>query len=530
MTTTISDVLATTWPKNVVPAPAPPNNENPEFVSNHVAEVIKANKAAYQLNPAPKTLSGLFNFLPDVASLEKWQTPIRSQGERGTCYAFAACAAMEAAYRRQYGVELNLSEQFAFHINKAGELYPGFHNMPTVLHENNSSLWGFEGSSDIVGKLARSAIPRGHYAPYLSDAKMRALRQNTPAAGQVPDQNTSSVTQPELDAFEFAEGHIPLASRHRARYRVTGFHSLGADPSDLAVQATIYSGHEVVADIEGHCYLVIGYDRPKKRWLVKNSQGQRKFQYVPFGNPKILGAHYITSVTPPDSPAQKDAWWIGRWNVDHDGWSGQMVIRRTTDYRQPPHKPTKLGTYYRDGKARAVNGMIEDGGQQLHFWIADTTKRVPAGKLTGQEFRAYIFSWDPGKAAGQTWWSGIPFGLSMNRQPVAIAPSSSFSANEWIGSWRMNHDGWGGLLEISSISPVVRVRYTPSGGEPLDVMGTLVSPHELRLMIAFPDRIQPFTLFAHTRENGRFSGTTRWGGGPFGWGGRKFGVQGHRRR
>ncbi|ANI40341.1 hypothetical protein MYVA_3198 [Mycolicibacterium vaccae 95051] len=526
MTTTSapSEVFSTTWPTRVLSAAV--IDDDPAFVAQHIGEVRRLNALSYRRFPAPKTLTGLFDFLPEVVSLAHWQTPFKDQLDRGTCYAFATCAGMEAAYRRQHHVTLDLSEQFAFHINKAGELIPGFHSSPKLLHENNSSFWGFQGSSDIVTKLARSAIPLERHARYLSHSDMNTLRLNTPGAGALISEE--STPQSQIDAFEYTQGHIPLASRYRARYRVTGFRSLGDDPSDILIQAVLSQGHEVIADIPGHCYLIVGYDRGSREWLVKDSRGQNTFIRVPFGAPAILGAHYITAVCPPESSVQKDAWWIGRWNVDHDGWTGHLVIRRTTDYRQAEGKPTKLGTYFRDGKGYAVNGYVEDDGQQLHFWVADSTKRVPAGKLTGQEFRAYVFSWDPDNAAGQTWWSGIPFGVTMSRDPIHTLGNRGFDASQWIGTWDMNHDGWGGRLEISSVAPL-RVRYTPDAGESLDVVGSLVSPHELRLMIMFPDGIQPFTLLAHTWELGRFSGVTRWGGGPFNWGGRRFGVQGVKR-
>ena len=67
--------------------------------------------------------------------------------------------------------------------------------------------------------------------------------------------------------------------------------------------------------------------------------------------------------------------------MDHDGWRGEMVIRRVTDYRSSPGVLTKLGNYYRDGVRHAVNGTVEDG-RQLHFWIADGSERVAPGSLS----------------------------------------------------------------------------------------------------------------------------------------------------
>jgi C1A family cysteine protease len=40
---------------------------------------------------------------PNKFDLLPWQTPIKNQGKRDTCYAFAFTAGLEAAYRHKYG-------------------------------------------------------------------------------------------------------------------------------------------------------------------------------------------------------------------------------------------------------------------------------------------------------------------------------------------------------------------------------------------------------------------------------------------
>src|SRR5262245_19262897 len=63
--------------------------------------------------PTPRRL------LPPRVDLSGNQTPIRDQGGRDTCTVFAMTAAIEAAYKRLYGLNLDLSEQYFNHVQKA---------------------------------------------------------------------------------------------------------------------------------------------------------------------------------------------------------------------------------------------------------------------------------------------------------------------------------------------------------------------------------------------------------------------------
>lgn len=451
---------------------------------------------------------------PGAVSLTQYQTGFRDQMSRGSCYAFAACAAIEAAYKRKYGLELDLSEQFAFHVNKAGELYADYVTS-TVPHENNSSFWGFQGSSDIVDKLARAAIPDEAAAPYVDQPALDRLRQSIPAGNLDWDSS-----QEELDVFEFHESHIPTAARHQAHYRVTGYAALPANPTPAQVEAVIGAGHEVVADVPGHCILIVGYDSARQVYTVKNSWNEQQFIELDYNSTSwpLLAGRYVTDVAPPDASAQWDAFWIGRWHMDHDGWKGELVIRRTTDYRSTQGAPTKLGSYYRDGRRYDVNGVTIQNGQGLRFWIADTTDRVQPGAQQGQEFRAYVFSWDPVNAAGRTTWNSIPFGVSLSRSPLPGANTNGFVARDWVGTWSINWDGWRGTLAVSSAQPL-SATLTRSDGQVIGVGGSVDAghPHVLHLTIPFsPDNAQPFQLYAHTWEKSRFSGLTQWGGMDFG--------------
>ena len=224
------------------------------------AFAAKANVANQVLAPADLFLRGvedaklgtrhetpvlrLMSDPPPTVSLAAWQTPIKNQDGRGTCWAFAAVGALEAAYKRAYGIELDLSEQYVFHIEKAGELYSDYPTS-TAPHENNSSFWGFQGNSGILKQMERFGVPTEADAPYLGQAAMEELRIATPASGAL----AYTSTQEELDAFEFSAGHIPGIARERANYRVVRAEEVGAhDTTEL--ERVIAGGHEIVADFD----------------------------------------------------------------------------------------------------------------------------------------------------------------------------------------------------------------------------------------------------------------------------------------
>jgi C1A family cysteine protease len=251
-------------------------------------------------------------------SLAQWQSGFKLQNDRGTCWAFAGAAALEAAYKRKYNMLIDVSEEYIFHMGKAFALNRDSTGAVITPIENNSSLTGFQGSGDVAKKISENAIPPEDAAPYLeSQQKLLDILPVLGFAGL-----SSLATQEDYDALEFCEQHIPLLARVNARYRATGWGSLGNNPSITALENTILADREVICDvfhktpnIGGHVLLLIGFDRNRQVFMAKNHWGEGNFIEIAYNNDpnwQIKSGWYITDVVDPTF-VQNEACWLGNW-------------------------------------------------------------------------------------------------------------------------------------------------------------------------------------------------------------------------
>jgi hypothetical protein len=368
--------------KPVTPISRPPANLPKLSPADHrllIDIALKRAELSGRLNifgPKPVGLAQL-----GVYSLAQWQSPFRNQGDRGTCWAFAGAAALEAAYRRAFNSLVHVSEEYVFHMGKAFALEPSL----TAVIENNSSLTGFQGSGDIVQKLTECAAPPALFAPYYAtQAQLEALLP------QVGIPNIAAVdTQEECDALEFCEQHIALCARVNARYRATGFTSLGGNPGIEALENTILANHEVVCDVNhvgggGHVLLLVGFDRNRRVFQAKNSWGENAFIEIHYENDPTWTIHtgyYIHGVVDP-TYVQLEPCWVGNWWVTTSSGTFRLLLRRTEDFRNPG-KPTRLGSAYLADGRHDVNGHFEDGGRRIRLFIAGATAHTVPGTETG---------------------------------------------------------------------------------------------------------------------------------------------------
>lgn len=475
--------------------------------------------------------------LPARVSLAEWQTPIRNQMDRGTCYTFAGIAALEAAIKRQYGQDLDLSEQYLFHVHCCSDPLGGGVN-PPIIETGTSLRGGGGGGQDILEALCRIAVPLETECAYLTETQLVDIRAMIPAAGKSEPTVDSFSSQEAIDALEFSDQVVPLDARARARYHVAEWASLPNNPTRGQLQAVLASGHELVVDIEiagagGHSLLLIGYDDGTQTWLFKNSWGGDQYTVVGYGEASFtpLSACYITAIAPADQPPQIHARWIGHWFVDIDGWRGDLVIRRFTDRRQHlgenhvpiDNQPTKLGDLYRDGVRYDAMGHFEDDGRTMVMWVADDAVRHPVPTESGTRYDAHIFSEDPTLAAGFASRDGETWGFSLSRRPFEAESVLPATADSWDGVWEINHDGYAGMLTVEGqAGPSMTLQYLGQDGASHAVVGSVdpSTPTRLLAQIRFGDNSQPLDLRLHGWEARRFSGTTQLAGQTFGVQGR----------
>lgn len=514
---------------------------------HEVATTLASEKTAL-VNAFTNKIKGFLNPLfptgtPAKVVWNSFQTPIRNQKDRDTCSCFAMVAAIEARYKRDLGLELDLSEQFFWHMYKSSSLdYPRQYQ-----YENQSSYWGGGNSGGLTSAI-NFAIPLETDCSYLDGGGMNALRISIPEAGDLNwqgDPAANKVTQQQVDSFEYDRKYIADVARQNAKYGIQSYHRLSGGEWQTAsnLENYISSGHEIIMDMDlyttadkngiwqydptaggnSHCILVVGYDRDAQIFYIKNSWGGADFDRISYdcASHCFKSGSIVTAVRHPESPCIKGRA-VGYWHMDLDGRPATLIIRR---YTNENNSQTRLGHFYDgNGSAHVLNGSFVDGDRGISTVQQDGNDPDPSG-TQGQNYVIDFFGADVTQGAGFTTWEGKDYGLYVSTNLFSVTPATSFDPAKWKGTWRMDHDGWNGTLTLGQITNLppyltaVTGTYQQDGGPVIPFTGALKngSPHIIEFNLTFAqNNIQPFTLHYLTWSENRAAGYNIWAGGRYG--------------
>ena len=482
------------------------------------------------------------------------QTQIRNQGKRDTCTVFATTAAVEAAYKKWYGLELDLSEQYLNHVQKSH----WFLENPLPLPETQPETNGGGKVSWQMTVLGRYGIPPETTLPYISDGAWQAIEnwefptklQLTTDQRALGDFMLSATPVTYKTPTEIRATVLPQAALEAARYRPTSVkQAASADLQNLAwYKSELEAGREVafMVNLSGsrpppangewdpgiqqasHAMLMVGFDDAKRVFWVKNSWGEASFVLFSYDwvtRGAVFEAATILSVASPDGDfdAQRNMQlFIGRWNLDHDGWQGTLDIHRLPGNASPSDPERRLGTYFGpDGIARRVNGAIS--GNRMDFYIDWNTPNLPATALQGMHFVTYVYDKARTSMAGYMidtngnrwsvtaqkggWVTGVP------RSGSGLAPAA------YSGRWSLDTDGTVGLLALqASDAGALSGTFTDDRGLVAAVSGEVASdPRFVTFRFVQAGTVRSYSGYLNGRARGIMAGAMSSVDGTFGF-------------
>ena len=418
------------------------------------------------------------------------QTPIKNQGSRRTCIAFAATAALEARLKRASYGDLNLSEEFVNYVGKMMWLHPFWSDIATA--DESEAQLAATGGGGGVGHAHNMVhwmkVPAETAMPY------RVTDYTLPFVWSDPYWQS----QRNLNTFNLNPANLLDSARHAAAYySASGVVDLGliGARNTATIETALRAGYEVIWDtgveslsntsaiwhvstgtsIDAHSMLIVGYDRtsadPNNHYfIVKNSWGGTTnpagMTYVGYDFVARYGinACYLTGINTPGPWTELRA--LGRRNISLDGHRGTLDIYHIPGASEETWSAAyglnitdrRLGTFYDSaGNAFRVNGMIF--GDVVQFWFKGTAPNMRWDEQRETPTVGRIFSYrlldnEADDLAGYHWDNAgstpTPAYGGYAKRPSTITGVDGFEAPvfnnalawtpaQWLGLWQVRY-------------------------------------------------------------------------------------------
>lgn len=435
---------------------------------------------------------------PSSFSLADDQTGFKNQRARGTCVSFAVVAAIEAAYKRQFDLELDLSEQFINHMQKNVSIN---RNNPQVpFRENQLGFWAGSSVSYMLHLFyAGYRIPTEDSHRYVSstapnnslgfgntrevgDNPLMDFRDTSILQKQVNDVNLSALEVDYNIPSLFPHIALPINASDGAKYGIQSYgRVIASELNNVEIYKELISrSYELIVQVRlttdptpengimdpsddltsSHAVVFIGYDDEERVFLVKNSWSSEDFEkwsYDWVTEGLVIDASLIVRVREDyESPATValPQRFIGRWHLNMNGVRGELDITRLPGSYMSINgrDDQRIGAYYaEDGSVYRVNGQFF--GDRLTFYFDENEPNLDYESLQGHRFDAYFryfsihFPRDRSHISGTMLDAddGEIYGFYATRihefsgVPVEYYPStagvSPLSSESYIGTW-----------------------------------------------------------------------------------------------
>ena len=491
------------------------NGQEIQLLPKSDGKVLKSLGLDCRVNPNSSKCSDLKakQAFPISTDLRAMQSPLRNQGGRGTCVAFAVNAGLEAAYKRQYALDLDLSEQYLHHASKLERIDLN-RTLPSA--ENALSTDGGSWSLLQMYMLKRGyGVPSETVQPYISSAYFEQPQywrnsvfnfngsqfdqdaftlSNQPVTLNFPNNETITVnnlSQTALETAKYRAVNYDSASTNQMR-SLTWFKAALAAGREVMVGLTLkvdFDANGRLIDsqpndgiwqpgmqaVGGHEMLLVGYDDRERSLLFKNSWGKNtegqafptmadqdgdgfvKLSYDWITQGLVVEASSITEVGSLNNTWDGDTnpqLFLGRWKVELENTLGTLDI-----YNLPKSKNSgwyRLGTYFTNTGAYRVNGTVNNS--KLEFWLDRDNPNQDGYSIKGQRFVAHLFAKNSNEMAGSSFDEGDaqhhPFRAYKNNTDFygGVAASQTLEAGSYLGHWFMDRNGQRGWLNISSVN------------------------------------------------------------------------------
>jgi hypothetical protein len=333
----------------------------PSLLTSLCALFLTAAASAIDAKPSA-SVSAAAQVLPPVFDLMQYQTPIRRQGDRDTCPYFPPVAALEAAYKRA----------------------------------------GY----DWAKPFSQLLLNRWNLDPQNISPRVRADERYG---------IDSYVTLSEADTKKPAKFEEILASGHEIVFSIR----IHAKSDESASGQPVWRLKPAnAADTLRHYMLIVGYDRPRHFFVVKNQWGPRKYDVkklaagwedvVRYEGYMLVDynylaacseAYYITQVAAVGSPRFTAQRALGQWEISFEQdqkpvMSGVLCWRSLPHHGMSPEPDFRIGDLVtRDGQQFRVNGELKGDGTkpyEITLVMDLKTGAIPASSTDGATWKGSV--------------------------------------------------------------------------------------------------------------------------------------------